>query len=74
MREASGTGGQGLQPRWYAENGIVTINVDHRGSGTFGKKGLDYMHRSLGKWEISDYSDAVKWLRNQPWADAHGWA
>lgn len=61
---------QGLQPRWYAENGIVTINVDHRGSGTFGKKGLDYMHRSLGKWEISDYSDAVRWLRQQPWADA----
>lgn len=61
---------QGLQPRWYAENGIVTINVDHRGSGTFGKKGLDYMHRSLGKWEMSDYSDAVMWLRQQPWADA----
>ena len=61
---------QGLQPRWYAENGIVTINVDHRGSGTFGKKGLDYMHRSLGKWEMSDYSDAVRWLRQQPWADA----
>lgn len=60
---------QGIQPRWYAENGIVTINVDHRGSGTFGKKGLDYMHRSLGKWEMSDYSDAVKWLRMQPWAD-----
>ncbi|MEZ5018755.1 MAG: S9 family peptidase [Bacteroidales bacterium] len=61
---------QGLQPRWYADNGIVTISVDHRGSGTFGKKGLDYMHRSLGKWEISDYSDAVKWLRQQSWADA----
>jgi len=60
---------QGVQPRWYAENGIVTINVDHRGSGTFGKKGLDYMHRTLGKWEISDYSDAVKWLRQQSWAD-----
>ena len=60
----------GHQPRWYAENGIVTINVDHRGSGTFGKKGLDYMHRSLGKWEISDYSDAVKWLRTQPWVDS----
>jgi dipeptidyl-peptidase-4 len=60
----------GYQPRWYAENGIVTINIDHRGSGTFGKKGLDYMHRSLGKWEISDYSDAVKWLRNQSWVDS----
>lgn len=60
---------QGYQPRWYAENGIITINVDHRGSGAFGKKGLDYMHRSLGKWEMSDYSDAVRWLRTQPWAD-----
>ncbi len=60
----------GFQPRWYAENGIVTINVDHRGSGTFGRKGIDYMHRSLGKWEISDYSDAVKWLRDQSWADS----
>lgn len=48
----------------------MTINVDHRGSGVFGKKGLDYMHRSLGKWEISDYSDAVKWLRQQPWVDS----
>ncbi|MHC1731733.1 MAG: S9 family peptidase [Bacteroidales bacterium] len=60
---------QSPQARWYAENGIVTINVDHRGSGTFGKKGLDYVHRCLGKWEISDYTDAVRWLRQQPWAD-----
>jgi dipeptidyl-peptidase-4 len=60
----------GYTPRWYAENGIITINVDHRGSGHFGKKGLDYMHRALGKWEISDYSDAVKWLREKPWVDA----
>lgn len=59
----------GYQPRWYAENGIVTINVDHRGSGKFGKKGLDYMFRSLGKWEISDYADAIRWLREQPWVD-----
>jgi len=60
----------GYNPEWYAENGIVTINVDHRGSGIFGKEGLDYMYRSLGKWEISDYSDAVKWLREKPWVDA----
>ena len=60
---------QGYNPRWYAENGIVTIDVDHRGSGEFGKRGLEYVYRSLGKWEISDYSDAVKWLRKQPWVD-----
>ena len=61
---------QGSNPSWYAQNGIVTFTVDHRGSGQFGKKGLDYMHRCLGKWELLDYEDAVKWLREKPWVDA----
>ena len=61
---------QGTNPSWYAHNGIVQFMVDHRGSGQFGKKGLDYMYRCLGKWEVLDYEDAVKWLRNKPWVDA----
>ena len=60
---------KGTNPSWYAMNGIVTVEVDHRGSGHFGKKGLDYMYRSLGKWEMLDYTDAVKWLLTKPWAD-----
>ncbi len=59
----------GNNPGWYAQNGIITISVDHRASGQFGKKGLDYMHRNLGKWEILDYADAVKWLRTKPYVD-----
>lgn len=61
---------QGTSPSWDAMNGIITFKVDHRASGQFGKKGLDYMYRSLGKWEILDYADAVKWLREKPWVDA----
>jgi len=61
---------QGNTPSWYAQNGIITFTVDHRGSGQFGKKGLDYMYRCLGKWEILDYEDAVKWLREKPYVDA----
>jgi len=61
---------QGNTPSWYAQNGIITFTVDHRGSGQFGKKGLDFMYRSLGKWEILDYADAVKWLRAKPFVDA----
>lgn len=61
---------QSPNPDFYAQNGIITISVDHRASGHFGKKGLDYMHRNLGKWEILDYADAVKWLRAKPWVDA----
>jgi len=60
---------QGNNPTWYAMNGIVTVAVDHRGSGHFGKKGLDYMYRSLGLWELLDYEDAVKWLLATTWAD-----
>ena len=55
---------------WNSQNGIITFSVDHRGSGQFGKKGLDYLYRSLGKWEILDYEDAVKWLRTKPFVDA----
>lgn len=51
-------------------NGIIVFSVDHRGSGKFGKKGLDYMHRNLGKWEMNDYIESVKWLRTQPFVDA----
>ncbi len=60
---------QGDNPSWYAQNGIITFTVDHRGSGHFGKKGLDYLYRSLGKWEILDYEDAVKWLLTKPYID-----
>jgi dipeptidyl-peptidase-4 len=61
---------QGSNPSWYAQNGIITFSVDHRGSGQFGKKGLDYLYRCLGKWEILDYADAVKWLRTKPFVDS----
>ena len=59
----------GKNPSWYAMNEIITFTVDHRGSGQFGKKGLDYLYRCLGKWEILDYEDAVKWLRTKSYID-----
>ena len=57
---------QGLQPHYWAERGVITICVDHRGSGHFGKKGVALMHRSLGKWEMADLIAATKWLRARP--------
>ncbi len=50
--------------------GVILFAVDHRASGKFGKKGLDYMHRSLGKWEMHDYIETVKWLRSKPFIDS----
>jgi dipeptidyl-peptidase 4 len=59
----------GYNASWNSQNGIITFSVDHRGSGQFGKMGQDYMYRNLGKWEILDYADAVKWLRTKPFVD-----
>jgi dipeptidyl-peptidase-4 len=58
-----------LRDFYYAQQGAIVVSIDHRGSGHFGKKGMAQMHRSLGKWEISDWVDAVKWLLRKPFID-----
>ena len=58
-----------MSSHYYAQHGIITISVDHRGSGHFGKKGVALMHRNLGKWEMNDLIAAVKWLRTKPYID-----
>ena len=55
---------------YLAQEGIIVMSVDHRGSGHFGKKGAALMHRNLGKWEMNDLIQAVKWLRQKPFVDA----
>ena len=65
-----------VKERWVStrflteEADVIRISVDHRGSGHCGKKGMDYMHRNLGKWEMADYIAWVEWLRRQPGVDA----
>jgi dipeptidyl-peptidase-4 len=54
---------------YFAQEGIIIMSVDHRCSGHFGKKGISRMHRNLGKWEMHDLIEAVKWLRNMPFID-----
>ncbi len=55
---------------YLAQEGIIVVSVDHRGSGHFGKKGAALMHRNLGKWEMHDLIEAVKWLRRKPFVDS----
>lgn len=55
--------------QWWAKEGVIQIAIDHRGSGKCGKKGLNFMHRHLGKWEMADYTAWVKWLREKPFVD-----
>jgi dipeptidyl-peptidase-4 len=59
-----------LSSFYLAQEGIIIFSVDHRGSSHFGKKGMALMHRNLGKWEMHDYIEAVKWLRQKPFVDS----
>jgi dipeptidyl-peptidase-4 len=54
---------------FIAQSEIIYLVVDHRGSAHFGKKGTSLMYRNLGKIELLDYIEAVKWLREQPYID-----
>ncbi len=60
--------GQGIT-QWWAQEGVIQVKMDNRSSGHFGKVGLNYIHRQLGKWEIEDYMSCGEWLRKQPWVD-----
>jgi dipeptidyl-peptidase 4 len=55
--------------QWWAQEGIIQVEMDNRSSGHFGKKGMNYIFRKLGLWEIEDYISCAKWLRNQAWVD-----
>jgi dipeptidyl-peptidase-4 len=57
--------------QWWAQEGIIQVAIDSRSSGHFGKKGLNYVYRNLGKWEIEDNITCAKWLRSQHWTDTN---
>jgi dipeptidyl-peptidase-4 len=54
---------------FLAQEGIINVFVDHRGSGHFGKKGMNMMHRQLGKWEMFDYTEVANYLKQLPFID-----
>lgn len=58
-----------LERFFLADNNIIYFSVDHRGSGHFGKKSESLMYRNLGKWEMNDYIEAVKWLKQKSFVD-----
>jgi len=60
---------KGIRNQWLAREGAIIMSVDHRGTGHFGKEGMSLMHRNLGKWEMNDYIEAVKWLHSKSFVD-----
>ncbi len=55
--------------QFYAQEGIIQVAFDHRASGHFGKAGVNYMHRNLGYWEMTDYMTMAKWFITKGQAD-----
>ncbi len=58
----------GLQ-QYFAQEGLIQIAMDNRSSGHFGREGINYIFKQLGKYEIDDYMHCAKWIRSQSWAD-----
>jgi len=56
--------------QWWAQEGIIQVAFDNRSSGHFGKAGLNYIHRQLGKYEIEDYMTCGRWLKKQSFVDS----
>jgi len=59
-----------MSDHYLAQNGVIIISVDHRGSSHFGISGKEAMHQNLGKYEVDDLIQAVKWLYQQPFIDS----
>lgn len=57
----------GGMSQYWANEGIIQVQCDHRASGHFGKQGVALMHRNLGHWELIDYITIAKWLKAKPW-------
>jgi dipeptidyl-peptidase-4 len=60
----------GTPVQWWAQEGLIQVAFDNRSSGHFGKKGLNFIYRQLGKHEIEDFMTCGRWLKKQDWVDS----
>ncbi|MEJ7737867.1 MAG: S9 family peptidase [Chitinophagaceae bacterium] len=54
---------------WWAREGLIQVIMDNRSSGHFGKMGMNYIYRQLGKYEIEDYMQCARWLKQKSFVD-----
>ncbi|HXB43151.1 MAG TPA: DPP IV N-terminal domain-containing protein [Puia sp.] len=58
-----------LREQWWAKEGLIQMTMDYRSSGHFGKAGMNYIFRQMGKYEIEDFMDCARWLRKLSFVD-----
>lgn len=60
-----------VDPTWSKQDDEeINVVLEHRGAGFNGKAGLDYLYGNLGKWEMTDYIEWIKLLRQNPYVDS----
>jgi len=62
----------GFNYMWYqmlAENGIIVVSVDNRGTGARGEEFKKMTYLELGKYETLDYIETAKYLGDLPYVD-----
>ncbi|AMV32959.1 Prolyl tripeptidyl peptidase precursor [Pirellula sp. SH-Sr6A] len=68
-----------LWHRWMAEQGIAVLLCDNRSALGRGNQDTWTIYQDMGRVELRDLEDAVKWLQGQSWVDAErigmwGWS
>jgi len=71
--------GANLWMYWMAEQGYLVFTVDGRGSDNRGKAFESVIHRHVGRNEMDDQLEGVKYLKSLPYVDGnrlavHGWS
>jgi dipeptidyl-peptidase-4 len=62
----------GFNLMWFqmlAENGIMVISVDNRGTGARGEVFKKMTYKELGKYETLDYIETAKYMATLPYVD-----
>lgn len=54
---------------YWANEGVIQITIDNRASGHCGKEGQNFVYRNLGKYELADFIEWVKYLRTLPYVN-----
>lgn len=53
-----------------AGEGIIQVYIDNRSSGHCGKKGMNFVHRQLGKYELKDFILWAEHFMSMPFVDS----
>lgn len=59
-----------MLPQYMAQQGYAVFTVDNRGSNYRGKAFEDPIYRAMGKIEVEDQIEGVKFLTQKSWIDA----